>query len=258
MVLKTLSLLLHLITTIWAIFIGFLVFTAMNIWSIPAFLFPKKRRESFYFFSIPFLTGSLLKWGTLSRIIHIDRREAKNSAPPTSRLYIANHRSMIDVPLLNTAHPVTTLMKFEVFYLPFMILPSLASGAIAVKRGNSQSRKRAFMTSISRLKNGKPVFYFPEGTRARDGYVKKYELIHKPLLKAAYGQQASIIPISVAGTKEILDDHNFIRPFQKLVMITHDYVHAKDFTNEDDFCQACWEKVVSGVYEAEKLRSGEI
>jgi 1-acyl-sn-glycerol-3-phosphate acyltransferase len=246
----------HFFTTLWTLIVAVVVFTLMNIWSIPTFLFSKKLREKLYFIPIPFLTSTLLKIGTLSRITHIDRRN--KDFRPSSRLYIANHRSMIDVPLLNTAHPISTLMKFEVLYLPFMILPSLASGAITVKRGDPKSRKKAFMTSVQRLNEGKPVFYFPEGTRAKDGLVKDYQAIHKPLLKSAFMNKSLVIPISVAGTKDLLDKHNLVRPFQKLIMITHDYVDPHHFDNEELFCQKCWEIVTQGVYEAEQLHSGKV
>jgi 1-acyl-sn-glycerol-3-phosphate acyltransferase len=153
---------------------------------------------------------------------------------------------MLDVPFLNTKFPITTLMKFEVLYIPFMTLPSLACGAITVKRSQKNSRKQALLKSQARLKNGQSVFYFPEGTRAKDRPIKEFEQIHLPLIKIAYQEQLPVQPISLQGTRELLDSHTLIRPGQPLKMVIHPLIFPQNFTDEITFAKECWSRVKQG------------
>jgi len=241
----------QLVTTIWAIFIGTLVFTGLNLAALVALPFPKKLREKIFFVPVPFLMQSLFRVGTLSRLSLSDKRSRADitNQKGKSVLYIANHRSMVDPPFLNGKFPITTLMKFEVLYIPFLTLPSFSCGAITVKRGDRDSRKNALIQSLARLDSGQAVFYFPEGTRAKEKSIKEFKDIHLPLIKAAYEKNVAVVPITVTGTKELLGKHNLVIPFSKMGMITHNYVYPKDFSSDIEFAQFCWEKVCSGLTE---------
>ncbi len=227
------------------LFIGLLVFTLMNIVALLVLPFPAKQREQLFFIPIPFLTSTLLRIGALCHIIQKDQRDPnlKKHFKGKSVLYIANHNSMIDVPLLNTTHPITTLMKFEVLYIPFMTLPSIACGAITVKRKDAQSRRAAFYKSCERLQNGRPVFYFPEGTRGRGQGIKPYENIHLPLLKTAYKLGVPVVPITLRNTKDLLHYKYLIKPFHTLEIITHNYIQPEHFKDEESFTRTCWQQV---------------
>ena len=241
----------QLLTTIWAIVVAFITFGAMNIMAIIAMPFPKQLREKIFYLPSPLLMKTLFHIGCLAEIEKIDHRtpETIKQQKNRSTLYIANHCSMVDPPFLNSAYPISTLMKFEVLYIPFLTLPSLACGAITVKRGDRNSRKSALLQSIARLTSGSSVFYFPEGTRAKKKPIKEFDQIHLPLLKAAYINDVAVLPITIKGTRELLSPLNLVNPLHKMTMVSHNYVYPCDFQNEMDFCQHCWAKVVAGLNE---------
>lgn len=241
----------QILTTIWAGLIATLVFAGMNLTAILVLAFPQKLRERLFFIPIPPLMNFLFSCGTFTRITKIEKRSNKSIIDHKGRsvLYIANHNSMIDPPVLNSKFPITTLMKYEVLYIPMMTLPSIACGAITVKRGDKSSRKNALKKSLHRLDTARPVFYFPEGTRSKGKPIKDYDEIHLPLLKSAYKREISVVPITITGTKELLTNLYLIKPFHKMKMITHNYVYPKDFTNEEDFCKFCWKQIVDGLSE---------
>ena len=246
-------------TNIWSFLTLFFVFGLFNLWALITLLIPisKKKRAKLFLLMAPLACRTIVYLSFISRAKLIDRRDPISIKEFNKKgiLFIANHSSMIDIPLMNTTHPITTLMKREVIYIPVMTLPSLAASQITVKRGDPIDRKRALKESLNRLYNNEYLQYYPEGTRSKTGSPKPYEQIHLAILRAAYKKDIPIVPISLFGTKELLTSYGMIKPFHKMGMITHDFILPKNFENEEDFLKASWEKVESGFKELREILS---
>lgn len=88
-------------------------------------------------------------------------------------LLCANHIDNLDPPVvgINAPRPVHFMAKEELFKMPVLgkIVPHL--NAFPVKRGMSD--REALRKGLAILKEGRVLGLFPEGTRSKDGELKK-------------------------------------------------------------------------------------
>jgi 1-acyl-sn-glycerol-3-phosphate acyltransferase len=182
---------------------------------------------------------------------HIDIAEDHRSdflkKIPTEGLYIANHQSYIDIPLITTMYQVPPIMKKEVLYIPVIGQIGWASGGLPVSRGSQASRKKVFAETRHRmvdLRIGMQVY--PEGTRSKTSHPKPYEEIKRTLMIFAFNEKLPVIPTSIYGSRGVLLPNGLINPFRHIGIIVHKEIFPQDYTDVDDFCRACWNKVTEG------------
>ena len=186
----------------------------------------------------------------LAKLKVIDERPKdiqKMSIPPG--LYIANHQSFMDIPVLMTRFTIAPIMKKEVLYIPIFGLCGYSSGALIVDRSKKDSRKRVLEAARYRLTHHhKSLQYYPEGTRQKESeYPKEYEKIKRPLMKYAFQLNIPIYPVSIYGTRDILNQRNGSVNYGKTLAVKlFDGVHPSAFDNEEDFMRHCWDKVIQG------------
>ncbi len=192
----------------------------------------------------------------LSRITKIDRREGNISTIGSPEgLYIANHQSFIDIPMMLTNLQSPPIMKKEVLYIPLLGICAFSSGAIIVDRKDPNSRKKVFKNATDRLtKLDKSLQFYPEGTRQRKATgPKDFSKIKKPLIQVAYKNGVKVFPISIYGTRKVLSEKSGLVNYgQKIGAISHKGIDPKDFDSEENFIKAAWTKVQEGYYELEE------
>lgn len=196
-------------------------------------------------------------WGLFSRFIlrcvcwsplYVeDHRQPEFRVHPPVGLYISNHQSYIDIPLIISQYQVLPIMKKEVAYIPLFGPIAIAAGALAVSRGKRDSRKKVFMAAKKRLVDEQfAVQYYPEGTRSRNGQPKSFEEVKTTLIQLAFEENVPVIPISMYGSCRVLSKHGFLRPGQNLGIITHAALLPQNYQDVNEFSRAAWEKVLSG------------
>ena len=112
-------------------------------------------------------------------------------------LLVANHQSMLDIPLIGTRvrRTVTFVARDTLRKNPFLRWVIHTCGGITVKRGSAD--RAALDAMIAELSAGKLVAIFPEGTRSRDGSVRDFQ---RGALLVAKRAGVPVIPMGVAGT----------------------------------------------------------
>jgi len=199
-----------------------------------------------------FFSRFTLKYGCWATLYESDRRRPELRSYPYKGLYIANHQSFIDIPLMLSQYQVPPIMKKEVLYLPLLGIMAWASGAMVVSRGKRNSRKKVFVQARKRLvEDNFAVQYYPEGTRSRNGLPKDYKELKITLLQLAWENKVPVIPISMFGTRGVLNPRGVITPGKKVGIITHDAIEPNNFPDANSFARACWEQVVKGFTELE-------
>ncbi|HYA48900.1 MAG TPA: lysophospholipid acyltransferase family protein [Burkholderiales bacterium] len=124
--------------------------------------------------------------------------------PGTSFLFMPNHLSFIDGPLLGTVvrRPVRIILKKSIFRIPVLGTGMRFVGFVPVDRkgvkGGQKSLRRA--ARLMREK-GYSFLVFPEGTRSRDGQTGPFR---RGGFFLALETGAATVPVTIRGTFELM------------------------------------------------------
>lgn len=142
--------------------------------------------------------------------------EGAENVPATGPVIIAaNHRAMLDVPLLVIAcpRPVTFMAKRELFGDPIRKWGFHVLGGFPVRRQIADVR--AMDIGLAILERGEVLGLYPEGTRSRSSEMR-------PFLKGgawlALKSSAPIVPAGISGTERSVPEGQR-RPLRKSVRI---------------------------------------
>jgi 1-acyl-sn-glycerol-3-phosphate acyltransferase len=187
----------------------------------------------------------ILRCGFWAKVSIVDERSEKEKT--TAALYISNHQSYLDIPLILTCFRAPPIMKKEVLFIPVFGILAWLSGALAVSRGKSNSRKKVLQAAKGRLLNEKiSLQYYPEGTRSKTSTPKPINEVKMALVKLAYQEKVPVIACSVHGTRSALEEKGRVSWGKKMGIIIHSPLLAENFNDEESFVKACWGKVEEG------------
>jgi 1-acyl-sn-glycerol-3-phosphate acyltransferase len=136
--------------------------------------------------------------------IQLDARGAELVAPGRAYVYMSNHQSHLDIPLLYATLPSPTvrmLAKKELFRIPFWGRGLRAAEFVEVDRANHERARRSIDQAAGLIRDGVSIYLAPEGTRSRDGRIGA---LKKGGFHLALGTGAPIVPVAVSGTLDIL------------------------------------------------------
>ena len=122
-------------------------------------------------------------------------------------IYIANHQSFLDIPVLFYALQVNFyfVAKEELKKMPFLGWYMIATGMIFVDRGDRRKAIISMKKAASLIEGGKNVIMFPEGTRTRDGQIRSFK---KGTFHLSSMTNVDIIPVKLDGTGKVWDPNN--------------------------------------------------
>jgi 1-acyl-sn-glycerol-3-phosphate acyltransferase len=126
-----------------------------------------------------------------------------NIDPSQSYIYMSNHRSNFDIPVLLGCLPIQFrwLAKAELFKIPIFGRAMRGAGYVKIDRFNRGSAFKSIDQVAAKLKNGVSVMIFPEGTRSEDGGIKPFK---KGGFVMAVDTGAPIVPVILRGTRSIM------------------------------------------------------
>ena len=152
------------------------------------------KKENFKFFGII--------WGkTLSFIFNIKLIvKGKHNLKNRNYIFVANHASFIDIPLLLIAVNRYTVFiaKSELSKIPIFKSILDKAGFIFVDRKNNDSAVKSMNNLMDDIKKiPRSVAIFPEGTRTSDGELLPFK---KGATIFAINTNIPIIPVAISGT----------------------------------------------------------
>jgi 1-acyl-sn-glycerol-3-phosphate acyltransferase len=136
--------------------------------------------------------------------IRLDARGAEQVPPGRAYVYMSNHQSHLDIPVLYATLPSPTirmLAKKELFRIPFWGRGLRAAEFVEVDRGDHARAVRSIEQAAALVRDGVSIYLAPEGTRSRDGRIGP---LKKGGFHLALGTAAPIVPVAVRGTIDIL------------------------------------------------------
>ena len=127
-----------------------------------------------------------------------------NIDPRQSYVYMSNHQSNFDIPVLLAYLPVQFrwLAKAELFKVPIFGRAMRGAGYVKIDRFNQKSAFESINEAAGKMKNGVSVMIFPEGTRSRDGNIRPFK---KGGFIMAVDAGVPIVPVVLKGTWTIMD-----------------------------------------------------
>ncbi len=134
------------------------------------------------------------------------RENLKGTAPC---MFVANHTSYADILVLMAALGMDYhfVAKGEVRSMPFFRTFLRKLGHFSFNREDSQARLQQAEEIEQTLRRGESVFVFPEGTFSAQAGVRPF---HLGAFKAAIAAERPIVPIALAGTRQVLRDYTWL------------------------------------------------
>ncbi|HOV10851.1 MAG TPA: MMPL family transporter [Bacteroidales bacterium] len=151
----------------------------------------KKKRQLLYHQTLHWVCRSTMY------IMYFTKKKIINFTPDTLKkpaIIIANHQSIIDIPLFLMFSPKVIMITNDTFYNSKLI-------GIIVKLGGFLPASMGYDVIAKKIKSvaeaGYSVIIFPEGTRSTDGNIQRF---HKGAFHLAEQLQMDILPIVSNGT----------------------------------------------------------
>lgn len=140
--------------------------------------------------------------------------------PSRQYIFMANHRSNIDIPVLVQSlaeFQLRWLAKKELLFVPFFGWAVLASRQIIVDRSNRSRAIAILRRAREKIAGGISVVIFPEGTRSISGQLLPFK---KGGFVLALRTRTPIVPVVINGSGTILPRRDWrIRPGEIEVII---------------------------------------
>lgn len=152
--------------------------------------------------------------------LHVTGREHLDATARQTYLFLGNHQSLLDPPIVYAALPNMTLRmvgKRELFSIPLWGRALRAAEYVEINRSNHAEARASIERAAALLRSGVNIFMAPEGTRSRDGRIA-------PLKKGAFhlakDTVTPVVPIAIDGTGAILPRDGFLMSPHRQVRIT--------------------------------------
>ena len=132
----------------------------------------------------------------------------ENIRPGQNYILVANHQSIIDIPLVSFLPLDTKCMAREdLFRLPWVGWTLLMSKEISINRKDPRNAARAMLQCVRVLRGGCSILIYAEGTRSSDGNLLPFS---EGPFQLAIREKIPVLPVVIDGTgrnlgkKEIL------------------------------------------------------
>ncbi|MBI5576602.1 MAG: 1-acyl-sn-glycerol-3-phosphate acyltransferase [Deltaproteobacteria bacterium] len=123
--------------------------------------------------------------------------------PEGGAILVSNHQSLVDIPLLITAlnRGVGFLSKRELGRIPLFGKAMAYGGNLFIDRDDPRDALHLMRDAVRRIREGKPVVIFPEGTRSEDGTIGEF----KPgAFYLAQKAGVPVVPVFIDGGRRAL------------------------------------------------------
>jgi 1-acyl-sn-glycerol-3-phosphate acyltransferase len=168
--------------------------------------------------------------------VRVEGRENINRRQ--SYVLVSNHQSQYDILVLYgwLGIDFKWVMKQELRSVPAIGVACDRLGHIFIDRSNHAAAMATLDAAREKIVDGTSVMFFPEGTRSRDGKLKRFK---KGAVRMAVDLGLPILPLTVAGTRDVLpaDTSDLMPGSARLVIHRPVAVEGKtidDFQNLSD------------------------
>jgi 1-acyl-sn-glycerol-3-phosphate acyltransferase len=139
-------------------------------------------------------------WGVGIRV-HVSGTE--NIPKDRAVIFAANHQSTIDIPAMFGYLPAQfrIMAKQILFLVPFLGWHLYLSGNVPIDRKNPKKAQKGLLRAAARVRRNISLFIFVEGTRTRDGSLRRFKRGSFTLAKKLH---VPIVPVAIMGTFQLM------------------------------------------------------
>lgn len=189
-----------------AIFAVYIVIILVVVAGISCFLslFVKDRPE-FLFLVSRFWSKHLI----LPFVAKIKIKGMENIPKRTPVIFISNHQSYLDIPVILSCLPGSFrfIVKREYFRTPILGAYTKWSGHLSINREVGSVAHKTLAKAIELIRSGKSIIIFPEGTRSADGALGKFK---RGGFALAFETGVPIVPLAISGSYKILKRNSLL------------------------------------------------
>lgn len=129
----------------------------------------------------------------------------ENIPTDTAVLYVSNHRSLADVPMVYTTVPNLTgfVAKIETKKVPFLSWWMELVNCLFLDRSDMRAGMKMILDGIDSIQQGYSIFIAPEGTRNHGDEMLPFK---EGSLKMADKTNCPIIPVAISGTDDVFEN----------------------------------------------------
>ncbi len=192
-----------------------LIRTIKTMRRIPSTFFIKDEAEleHYVFHTIATWSKALMKIAQMK----LDVRGTEHLKPNQTYLFVSNHRSPADIPVLFATIPQHAAFVANAIFqkIPAISYWMRASGSVFIDQGNPKSELRAFKAMTRRLKGGRSLILFPEGHMHQG---KGLDTFNRGGIFSAVLTGTPIVPVCLYGTDKVIRPGSFhINPRRPVV-----------------------------------------
>lgn len=203
-----------------------------------------------------FLTGDVSflyrvsMWSAITGVrlagVRIETVGLEKSDPARTYLYMSNHVSNLDPPILLPLIPRRTsvMAKKELFSYPILGKAMRLGSLVPVDRGNRDAGIAAVREASAVLRQGISMSIFVEGKRSFDGKLLPFK---KGPFYLAVENNVAVVPITITGTHYVMPKRRFSLKAGTVKIIFHEPIEPKDFGSRDQLMMKVREVINSGL-----------
>ena len=141
-------------------------------------------------------------------LVRVEVRYAPELEPGKSYVFLANHQSLFDIPVLIATSPgqIRMVAKRSLFQIPVFGWALRAGGFIPVDRADRSSATQTFASASARLRQKTSILLFPEGTRSLDDTLLPFQ---RGGFLLALKSGLPIVPVGIRGSRAIQGKSSF-------------------------------------------------
>jgi 1-acyl-sn-glycerol-3-phosphate acyltransferase len=146
----------------------------------------------------------IARLGVRAAGVRVDVVGLENVPENRSCLFLANHVSNLDPPVLFPALPgrASVMLKKELMRIPLLGTAMRMAKFVPVDRTRSREGAQASVAAAAEVvRGGQNFVIFPEGTRSKDGRLQAFK--RGPFF-LAMETDAPVIPVAISGTQKLM------------------------------------------------------
>ncbi len=178
--------------------------------------------------------------------VRVVLRGLENLKPGQNYIFMANHVSNLDPPVLISSIPgrCSVLVKKELFRTPILGTGMRQADLVPVDRRDREAAIESIRAATQVLKKGLHMLIYIEGTRSTDGHLLPFK---KGPFHLAMDSGVPIVPVTMLGTFESWPKTRFALHPGTATVVFHPPIDPREYADRDALAEAVREAIASAL-----------